>query len=214
VTRIIGGAARGRRLRTPRGDRTRPTADRVREALFSSLESDLGTLSGTRFLDLFAGSGAVGLEAASRGASSVVLVESDRPTAALITQNARALQLSDVEISVQPRRVEAWLHERADGAGARDPDGKPTEVFDVVYVDPPYTQTASDLTPLVRQLSTARLLSTDARVVVERSGHADDWRWPEGFEALREKKYGETILFFGRPAPVDQSGPDSAATVG
>ena len=80
MTRIIGGSAGGRRIATPRGANTRPTSDRVREALFSAIESWCGSLSGLRFLDLYAGSGAVGLEAWSRGAGVVTLVEQDRRT--------------------------------------------------------------------------------------------------------------------------------------
>src|SRR3954453_18683913 len=91
MTRIISGRAGGRRLTTPSGPTTRPTTDRVREALFSSIESWCGSLHGLRFLDLYAGSGAVGLEAWSRGAGVVTLVEQARRTAALISQNARAL---------------------------------------------------------------------------------------------------------------------------
>src|SRR5438128_11687478 len=91
MTRIIGGSAGGRRIATPRGTHTRPTTDRVREALFSSIESWCGSLSGLRFLDLYAGSGAVGLEAWSRGAEAVTLVESDRRTARLISTNATTI---------------------------------------------------------------------------------------------------------------------------
>ena len=88
MTRIIGGSAGGRRINTPRGVSTRPTCDRVREALFSAVEAWCGSLAGLRFLDLYAGSGAVGLEARSRGAGVVTLVEHDRRTAALIAENA------------------------------------------------------------------------------------------------------------------------------
>src|SRR6478672_639808 len=102
MTRIIGGTAGGRRLRTPTGDATRPTADRVREALFSALESQLGSLTGLRFLDLYAGSGAVGLEAMSRGAGVVTAVESDRRTARLVQDNATALHFHKVEVLALP----------------------------------------------------------------------------------------------------------------
>ena len=91
MTRIIGGSAGGRRINTPRGVNTRPTSDRVREALFSAVEAWCGSLAGLRVLDLYAGSGAVGLEARSRGAGVVTLVEHDRRTAALISENSRAL---------------------------------------------------------------------------------------------------------------------------
>src|SRR3954468_12133217 len=97
MTRIIGGSAGGRRLQTPPGDATRPTADRVREALFSALEAQFGSLHGLRLLDLYAGSGAVGLEAASRGAVRVTAVESDRRTARLVAANAAALGF-DVDV--------------------------------------------------------------------------------------------------------------------
>ena len=89
MTRIIGGDAGGRRLRTPTGAGTRPTSDRVREALFSAVDAALGSLHGLRFLDLYAGSGAVGLEARSRGAGVVTLVEQDRRTATVIRENVR-----------------------------------------------------------------------------------------------------------------------------
>src|SRR5215218_7676192 len=98
MTRIISGAAGGRRLATPSGPATRPTTDRVREALFSSIESWCGSLQGLRFLDLFAGSGAVGLEAWSRGAGVVTLVESDRRTARLIADNARTLGFAKADV--------------------------------------------------------------------------------------------------------------------
>src|SRR3546814_2750799 len=94
MTRIIGGSAGGRRLTTPRGQNTRPTSDRVREALFSAIESWCGSLDGLRFLDLYAGSGAIGLEARSRGAGVVTMVESDRRTAQLVNTNIRSLNFN------------------------------------------------------------------------------------------------------------------------
>src|SRR5690349_24095434 len=98
MTRIIGGSAKGRRLQTPSGDATRPTSDRVREALFSTLESQLGSLTGLRVLDLYAGSAAVGLEAMSRGAGVVTAVESDRRTARLAHENAKSLGFHRCEV--------------------------------------------------------------------------------------------------------------------
>src|SRR4051812_49660191 len=98
MTRIIGGTAGGRRLATPSGPTTRPTTDRVREALFSSIEAWCGSLHGLRFLDLYAGSGAVGLEAWSRGAGVVTMVESDRRTARLIEQNAETLGFTKANV--------------------------------------------------------------------------------------------------------------------
>ena len=124
MTRIIGGSAGGRRLTTPRGQHTRPTSDRVREALFSAIEAWCGSLSGLRFLDLYAGSGAVGLEARSRGAGVVTLVEQDRRTAALISGNVKTLGFGQVEV----------LAASVAGTLARTP----VAPYDVVFLDPPY----------------------------------------------------------------------------
>ena len=100
MTRIISGLAGGRRIRTPPGIGTRPTSDRVREALFSRLEH-LDVVNGANVLDLYAGSGALGLEAASRGAASVLLVESDRAAAAVVRRNIADLGMPGVSVSVR-----------------------------------------------------------------------------------------------------------------
>jgi 16S rRNA (guanine966-N2)-methyltransferase len=199
VTRIIGGAARGRRLRTPPGNATRPTADRVREALFSALESELGTLSGLHVLDLFAGSGAVGLEARSRGAASVVLVESDRATAGVIRQNAKELGFDQVRVDVA--RAERWVDhaDQADQADQADPSAR----FDVVYADPPYPMSTADVSALLGRLAASGRLADDAVVVVERSRRGEGWVWPIGLEGVREKRYGETMLLYGRVGTSD-----------
>src|SRR5206468_6171559 len=102
VTRIVGGAAGGRRIGVPAGSGTRPTADRVREALFSSLESEFGSFHGLAVLDLYAGSGAIGLEALSRGAAQTVLVESDRRAAEVIAANVRAVGLPGAKLLTRP----------------------------------------------------------------------------------------------------------------
>ena len=193
MTRIIGGAARGRRLRTPAGTSTRPTADRVREALFSALESELGTMSGLRVLDLFAGSGAVGLEARSRGASSVVLVEADRPTAAVIRANAEDLAFDQVEVVMS--KAERWVESAA---------ASPLR-FDVVYVDPPYAMSSEQVAGLLERLSATGRLADDALVVVERSRRGQAWEWPPALEGVRDKRYGETMLFYGRVRAVAAS---------
>lgn len=188
MTRIIAGSARGRRIKTPSGSNTRPTADRVREALFSALEAELGTLSGVRFLDLFAGSGAVGLEARSRGADTVLLVEQDRATAALIRANAE--QLGFDQVVVLAGKVERL----AESGGGRDARGP----FDVVYVDPPYVMEWSAVSDVLAGLLTSGLLTHDAVVVVERSRRDAVGEWPVGLEGMREKRYGETMLIYGR----------------
>jgi 16S rRNA (guanine966-N2)-methyltransferase len=187
MTRIIGGVAGGRPIRTPPGDATRPTADRVREALFSSLESTLGTLHGRAFLDVFAGSGAVGLEAASRGAESVTFVERNRAASALIAANAKALGFANVEVIGAP--VSAL------------PASAPKRPFDVAFLDPPYDMTSQALSDTIADLANAGWLASNAVVVVERSRRSQPWTWPPGVRALRDRRYGDTLLWYGRWEP-------------
>lgn len=139
MTRIIGGSVGGRRLKTLPGTGTRPTSDRVREALFSAIESQLGTLAGRVVVDLYAGSGAVGLEARSRGARAVTLVERDRAAAELIRANARALGLDGVHIVTNS--AERWAAQPSRGGG-----------FDVAFLDPPYSVADDTVTDVLRLL--------------------------------------------------------------
>ena len=181
MTRIIAGTAKGRKLQTPPGDGTRPTSDRVREALFSALESQFGSLHGLRLLDLYAGSGAVALEAVSRGATGVVAVESDRRVASLVSQNARTLGLT-VEVNANPV-------ERVLAAPARTP-------FDVVFLDPPYPLPAAEVDAVLGLLVEHDWLVPGAVVVVERSRRSVEPAWPDGLGSVRQKKYGETVLWY------------------
>ncbi|KAA1418536.1 16S rRNA (guanine(966)-N(2))-methyltransferase RsmD [Nocardioides humilatus] len=186
MTRIIAGNAGGRRLETPKGDRTRPTSDRVREALFSAIEARAGSLHGLRFLDLYAGSGAIGLEAWSRGAEAVTLVESDRPTAALITRNARSIGFPAAD--VRAAAVASVL-----GGGASAP-------YDLVFSDPPYPLTDDELAQDLALLAEHGWLAEEALVVVERGSRSPEPRWPAALTPLpgkrRLKKYGETTLWY------------------
>ena len=186
MTRIIGGTAGGRRLETPKGDRTRPTSDRVREALFSAIESRAGSLHGLRFLDLYAGSGAIGLEAWSRGADAVTFVESDRRTADLIGRNARTVGCNVARVHAAP--VTAALAGRADAP------------YDLVFTDPPYPLSEADLAHDLTLLVDHGWLADDALVVVERGSRSPEPAWPEGIKPLggrrRTKKYGETTLWY------------------
>jgi len=189
MTRIIGGEAGGRRLQTPSGDATRPTSDRVREALFSALEAELGSLHGLRFLDLYAGSGAVGLEAGSRGAVAVTAVESDRRTARLVEANARAVGLA-VEVRAQP--VASVL-----AAG-------PVSPYDVVFADPPYPMPDDEVVAALAALVVHGWVNPGGAVVVERSARSVEPTWPTGLELRRKKKYGETVLWYLRRHPQGQ----------
>lgn len=197
MTRIIAGVAGGRRLLVPPGRATRPTADKAREGLFATLASLLGPLTGRRVLDLYAGSGAVGLEALSRGADHALLVESDPRAVRAARANVAALDLAGAALRHQP--VERL---------ARDPAPAP---YDVVFADPPYAMTTAALAAVLRALQTSGWFTPDALVVVERASR-DPWSWPEGFEPVRERRYGEATLWYGRARPVvpmpDPAGPE------
>lgn len=197
MTRVVAGAARGRRLAVPDGRTTRPTSDRAREALFSTLESMLGSLAGRRVADLYAGSGAVGLEALSRGASHCLLVEHDAKALRTLRANVETLQLPGAQ--VQCGRVE-----RVVAAGPTTHGDLAT--YDLVFLDPPYDLAAADLRDVVAGLVTHCWLSPGAVVVVERATRERAWTWPAGLVAERSKRYGETTLWYGRAAPDDRPG--------
>ena len=185
MTRIISGRFGGRRLATPAGADTRPTADRVREALFGAL----GPLDGVRFLDLYAGSGAVGLEALSRGAGHALLVEADARAAKVARENV-ALLGAGREAVLAVSRVEPAL-----GYG---PNGPP---YDVVYADPPYPTPEDEIAGMLAALVGRGWLAADATVVVERSRRSPEPAWPvgvPGITAERSRRYGDTVLWYGR----------------
>jgi 16S rRNA (guanine966-N2)-methyltransferase len=188
VTRIISGAARGRRLAVPPGTSTRPTSDRAREALFSTIEALIRSFAGARVLDLYAGSGAVGLEALSRGADHVLLVESDARAAKAIRDNAAATKLAGAEVRTEP--VERVV---AAGAGASP--------YDVVFLDPPYDLDDDALRAVISDLLGGAWLASNALLIVERATRGGEWRWPAGVEADRSRRYGEATLWYGRAAP-------------
>lgn len=192
MTRIIAGALGGRRIETPRGEATRPTTDRVREALFARLEA-WTDLDGAHVLDLFAGSGALGLEAASRGAASVLLVESDRQTAALVQRNVAALATGD-RCRVRRDRVERVV---AAGPG--------TTAYDLVLLDPPYPLAEVALADVLRGLLEQGWLAERALVVVERSARSPEPTWPEGLVPLDTKSYGETALHYAEETSTSRS---------
>ncbi|QLQ10340.1 MAG: 16S rRNA (guanine(966)-N(2))-methyltransferase RsmD [Nocardioidaceae bacterium] len=196
MTRIISGTAGGRRLRTPPGDLTRPTSDRVREALFSALTSEFGSLSGLRFLDLFAGSGAVGLEALSRGAAAVTLVDSDRRAAATAAENARMLGFAQARVLQRP--VAAVLASTPAAAGSLVDVEVASGAYDIAFLDPPYALADDELHELLEALVERGWLSPGALVVVERSKRSKAPDWPEGIVLDTRANYGETTLWYGR----------------
>jgi 16S rRNA (guanine(966)-N(2))-methyltransferase RsmD len=185
VTRIVAGVLGGRRLAAPAGSHTRPTSDRVREALFSALES-LTDLTDSRFIDLYAGSGAVGLEAFSRGAAHVLLVEADPKAARIARENIESLGAE--------RGVRLVTAKVAQALAA----GAPDEPYDIVFADPPYAVPEEEITAMLAALVDGGWLAADAVVVVERSSRSPEPAWVPGIAPLRGRRYGETTLWYGR----------------
>jgi 16S rRNA (guanine966-N2)-methyltransferase len=186
MTRIISGTAGGRALRTLDGAGTRPTTDRVREALFSRLEHR-GLLDGTHVLDLYAGSGALGLEAASRGADQVLLVESNRRAVGVIRHNIGTVGRSGVRVLLD---TVARVLRAGPPGGTR---------MDLVLVDPPYELSEEALAADLAALVEHDWLAREAFVVVERSSRSPQPTWPDGLELSGEKRYGETTIWFAEP---------------
>ncbi len=187
MTRIIAGRAGSLTLEVPDAG-TRPTSDRVRESLFGALES-ADAIRGARALDLYAGSGALGFEAASRGAASVDLVEKSPRAAAIVQRNADRVAKSvgkDAELRVHRTAVAAFLRI------ARGP-------FDLVLIDPPYDLGDDELAEALAHV--APLLSLDAIVVVERASRSAEPTLPSGLEVVRSKRYGDTALWWIAPIP-------------
>ncbi|HET9473938.1 MAG TPA: 16S rRNA (guanine(966)-N(2))-methyltransferase RsmD [Steroidobacteraceae bacterium] len=173
VLRIIGGRHRGRRLRFPAGVAIRPTPDRVRETLFNWLQS---RIVGAHVLDLFAGSGALGLEALSRGAAHVTFIEKDRRAAAAIDELAR--EWLETQVWVQSVDALSWLESIP-----------PPAAFDIVFVDPPYD--ANLLEPALQTLARRKLLKPDARVYLEQRAREALPALPQGWNSIRDGRAGE-----------------------
>ncbi|MGH4022505.1 MAG: 16S rRNA (guanine(966)-N(2))-methyltransferase RsmD [Pseudonocardiaceae bacterium] len=182
MTRIVAGAAGGRRLHVPaRG--TRPTSDRVREAVFSALESRMD-LDGARVLDLYAGSGALGLEALSRGAAHARFVESDRRAATLLRRNATDLGLA-AAVEVTTATVRAVLRDRPAGS------------YDLVLADPPYDLGDTELATVLAALAGNAWLTSGALLVIERAARDPAPSWPDDVAAVTERRYGVTRVYYG-----------------
>ncbi|WP_104136080.1 16S rRNA (guanine(966)-N(2))-methyltransferase RsmD [Arthrobacter sp. ZGTC131] len=192
MSRIVAGAAGGTPLVSVPGSMTRPTTDRVKEALFSRLDA-FDVLAGSRALDLYAGSGSLGVESASRGAAAVDLVEFDAKASAVCQRNADLINgvLGRKTVTVHRSRVESFLDRTAEETQ-----------WDVVFLDPPYPLDQPALAAVLGKL--APHLAAGAVVVVERSSRSHEPEWPEGLERFAEKKYGETRLWFAEPASGQQ----------
>jgi 16S rRNA (guanine966-N2)-methyltransferase len=182
VTRLISGVAGGRRLKVP-ATGVRPTGDRAREALFNSLGALLD-LRGGHVLDLYAGSGALGLEALSRGASSVVFVESAPRVLPVLKANLAAVDLPGGRVIA--------------GSVPTVVAGRPPARFDLVLADPPYATPVEEVRAVLESLVSGGWLAEGAVLVVERSSREEPWEWPTPLTGLRDRRYGEAQLRYGR----------------
>ena len=183
MIRVIAGAAGGRRLAVPGGVSARPTSDRAREGLFGTVVSEIGSLTGKNVLDLYAGSGAVGLEALSRGARDVLMVESDAQAVAVIRANIETVGLEGARVTRD--RVERLLASQ----------GRPDR-YDLVFADPPYAMTTAAVTRVLTLL-TDGWLAPDALVVVERATRSGPVHWPPGYLPGKSRRYGEATFWYG-----------------
>jgi 16S rRNA (guanine966-N2)-methyltransferase len=196
VTRVIAGVARGRRLAVPTSG-TRPTSDRVRESLFSTIESTLiaegRAWSQVRVLDLFAGTGALGLEALSRGAQSAILVERSRSAVKVLQANVKVVACPGAEVMSRDARLLA---------------GQPATLpADLCFADPPYDWSTAELSDLLQGLGVAGWLAPGALVVVERPAKDGSSPLPVSWTEARRRAYGDTALWYGRfaePEPAQQ----------
>lgn len=198
MPRIIAGALGGRTIPGPPGKGTRPTSNRVREALFSRLEG-WDAVAGARVLDLYAGTGALALEALSRGAEHALLVEVHPATARQLRRTAAELGLAD-RVDVRAGKAASVAAQLATDGAARAAGAT------LVFLDPPYDVTTEALEELLLTLRPA--LAEDALVVVERSSRSRPLVWPEGWGDDGTKTYGETVLQFGGPL-VEGNGDDA-----
>ena len=187
--RIIAGVAKGRTLSTVVGA-TRPTSDRAREGLFSSLLSEYGDFLGLNFLDLFAGSGAIGLEALSRGASVVHAVEKNDSACKTIARNNELVTQS-------PTPGEFHLYAMA---VARFLENPVSTKYDIVYIDPPYDFSETELNKCLVALQTGNFLKEDSVVAVERANKSATLKWPLGYADLRQRKYGQAVICYAKVA--------------
>jgi 16S rRNA (guanine966-N2)-methyltransferase len=193
VARVIAGKAGGRRLAVPDGRDTRPTSDRAREGLFGTITSMVGSLAGARVLDLYAGSGAVGLEALSRGAEHVLLVEHGARATNVIRENIEAIGLPGAVLAAD--KVERVL--------ARGPEG---DRYEVVFADPPYALPDAGVSRVLALLAGHRWLAPGALVIVERATRAGPLNWPAGFVSAKSRRYGEATFWYGLVPPTSKRG--------
>ena len=190
--RIIAGLAKGRSIDAVASS-TRPTSDRAREALFSTLTSEFGEFDGLYVLDLYSGTGAIALEALSRGAAIVHAVEKDDAASKAITSNYENMRSAPCPgtFHLYSMSVHRFLQDKA------------AQPYHFIYIDPPYEVDDIDVIETLIQLRDGGYLDAQALIAIERNSRVKEISWPEGFEELREKKYGQATIFYGVPTRND-----------
>jgi len=190
--RIIAGLAKGRTIDAVASS-TRPTSDRAREALFSTLTSEFGEFDGLHILDLYAGTGAIALEALSRGAALVHAVEKDDSAANAITSNWENLKSASCPgiFHLYSMNVHRFLEDKA------------AQPYHFIYIDPPYEVDDVDVIETLIQLRDGGFIDQQALIAIERNSRVKEISWPEGLEEIRQKKYGQATIFYGVPTRID-----------
>jgi 16S rRNA (guanine966-N2)-methyltransferase len=186
--RIIAGSAKGKTLFSPPDTRTRPTSDRAREGLFSSLISEFSSLEGLHFLDLFAGSGAVGVEALSRGAAIVHAVESDGDMGNIAINNFQLVKPAAGSYRVFHTKADRFLEsEHATEKGG----------YDIIFMDPPYELSNNAIEELLQTIAERGILHKSGMIAIERVSKGKPFTWPNGFEEIKVRSYGQGSIFYG-----------------
>jgi len=187
--RIIAGSAKGRNIASV-ASATRPTSDRAREALFSTLASEFGDFEGLNILDLYAGTGAIALESLSRGAALVHAVEKDDQAQKSITSKYEAIKSAQCPgtYHLYGMSVHRFLQD------------SPMAPYHFIYIDPPYEVDDLDVIETLIQLQVGGFLHPQALIAVERNSRVKEISWPDGYVAVREKNYGQATIFYGAPA--------------
>lgn len=186
--RIIAGLAKGRNISAV-ADSTRPTSDRAREALFSSLVSEFGDFAGLNVLDLYAGTGAIGLEALSRGSAIVHCVESNEMASQAIARNYEGIKSAQ-----SPGTFHLYAM-----PVARFLEGPTPVQYHFIYIDPPYEFSDIEVIENLIALVDGKFIHQDGLIAVERNSRVRELSWPYGLEQLREKNYGQATIFYGVP---------------
>ncbi|HHX37318.1 MAG TPA: 16S rRNA (guanine(966)-N(2))-methyltransferase RsmD [Clostridiaceae bacterium] len=198
MPRVIAGCARGRRLKAPPGERTRPTSDRTKEAMFSALEARL-EWAGLRVLDLFAGSGQLGIEALSRGAAKCTFIEQQRRTAGIIHDNLAICNLTEYG-TVIAKNV---------ASGLRQLEADQCPPFDLILLDPPYREVSEQWPKTYALLKKCHLLKPGAMLVMEHGDDFETMAFVTDLKLLKRCKYGTAMLSFCLYTPILGQGDDS-----